>query len=235
VPPSRKCPPSFGAARRLWASSPVPDCPRKSLIGINTIEKLHIALVLSLSLSNNVPIGPRRGPAGSRTPCPEARPMHAPTHSPDQSSSLVRMPAKIALPSRAPCASPWVLIHERLSLSITVDSCRSAHLNVNRCQSRSYIHRHSTAKSGNRARSDFQTSNAESFHAAVKRPHLVAVTPWCSTRSESNRAWGVRLQRPTCWFPLQHLPPPRPMSVNADRCWSIRVFPRHSASMTPAK
>jgi len=61
------------------------------------------------------------------------------------------------------------------------------------------------------------TRRRKSFHASVKRPICVAVTPWRSSLSESDRAWGVCVKRPTWWFPLQQLAPPRPMGVNDDR------------------
>jgi len=52
----------------LIPSPPVPDCHRMSLIDMNTIEILHFTLDRPLSLSNNVRIGLRCWPAGSRRP-----------------------------------------------------------------------------------------------------------------------------------------------------------------------
>jgi len=126
--------------------------------------------------------------------------MYAPTYSLDESNSLARMPAKSVMPPRARCASPLSIIHKRSSLPITVDSRRSAHSNVNRCQSWTLIHRHQTGRNGNPAMSDFRTAHARSLHAAVKRPALVAITPWRSSWSETGRAWGVYMKRPITYF-----------------------------------
>ncbi len=53
------------------------------------------------------------------------------------------------------------------------------------------------------------TRRPKSFHASVKRPVFVAITPCRSSLTEIDRAWGVGLRRPTTcrWMPIAHLPP----------------------------
>jgi len=51
--------------------------------------------------------------------------------------------------------------------------------------------------------------HAKSLHVSVQRPISIAITPWRSTWSELDRAWGVCLQRPTSrrCVPIGHFPP----------------------------
>src|SRR5260370_33599322 len=102
--------------------------------------------------------------------------------------------------------------------------CRSRRIRAHERHSMPIQDFHPTSPNGdngNPAMSDFQTEGklngrdqkghpaAKSFHGAVKRLDLVAASPWGSLRSETGRAWGVYVKRPT-YIGLNSTPPPPP-------------------------
>src|SRR5260370_41479630 len=74
--------------------------------------------------------------------------------------------------------------------------------------------------------------HAKSFHAPVKRPDFLAVTPHRSSLTEIDRAWAGGVSPPTWRVASILIAPPRSLNVQDDLFRPSRFYPSHSLAMT---